>query len=113
APLESFTPYRRWDNRFVFAVQPHADIAGLSVRKLGQISRNTLLKKGAARLAQLPAAVRGALPGIFRDSELFLIPEYVGLAPLPASQAVVVAGFSPRHGIFVKPFEPCSFMLTQ
>ncbi|MBI3419815.1 MAG: tRNA lysidine(34) synthetase TilS [Proteobacteria bacterium] len=112
APLSSFTPYRRWDNRFVFHFPNEATLDGATVRRLGHVSRHVLEKKGAARLAQLPATMREGLPGIFRDSELFMLPDFALENPLPSAQAVVTAVFSPRHGFFVKPFMPSSFIMA-
>jgi tRNA(Ile)-lysidine synthase len=110
--LRHLTAFRRWDNRFIFFIDPNLDREGLTVRRLGQISRNMLMKKDAERVAALPACMRGGLPGIFRDSVLVWVPEITGNPVSSTGQAVVTAVFSPRHGFLVKPFCPSSLILT-
>jgi tRNA(Ile)-lysidine synthase len=110
-PLNRVLPHRRWDSRFLLSIHPEFPRENFTVRRLGETSREALNKKGAEQVAKLPACMRAGLPGIFDDSGLFLVPEFLEPHTQPESQALVTAVFSPPKGFLVKPFYPSSFIM--
>jgi tRNA(Ile)-lysidine synthase len=110
--LSDLSPYRRWDNRFVFSILPRWDHDGITVRALKNISRKTLVQKGADSIAALPALIRSSLPGLFIENDLLGVPALVAQAADLPRQALVSGRFSPAGEFLVKVFRPSSFMLT-
>ncbi len=110
-PLSSCTTYRRWDNRFVFNAKHDFESYNVTIRVLGALSRAMLEKRNQA-VAELPAAVRASLPGVFMGQKLICLPRFTGENADLSQQAFVTARFSPLGEFLVKPFCPAPTILT-
>jgi hypothetical protein len=111
-PANKLFPHQRWDNRFLLFFPPGFQKEKLFIRPLGETSRKILTKKGAEQVAGLPLYVRRALPGLFDESRLAMVPEFLTETEETRSQALVTAVFSPPRGFLVKPFCPSSFIMV-
>jgi tRNA(Ile)-lysidine synthase len=102
-PLSTFTSFSRWDRRFRLERNAQ-DTAEGQIEKLGEISRDQLMKGGFADIAALPAYARASLPALFQDGKLRDMPVFDAGTK---RQSLIQAAFLPRRTLILKPFHVC------
>ena len=95
-----------WDKRFCITIHPSLLDKGLSIKCLGEVSRDTLEKMGHKQVADCPALHRATLPSLYVDNQLHSIPDFLpNKEAVNASQASVKAIFSPKRMLLIDCFD--------